>query len=62
MSWFRNRIRLSSTNERNVYGFLLGQVKQGQMPSSMKLRPDALLMRQALFVREVMTASDDEVA
>jgi hypothetical protein len=45
-----------------VYGFLLGQVNQGPMPSLMKLRPDALLMRQALFVWEVMTASDDEVA
>ena len=59
LSRFRSGMGQTSPYDGNVYGFL-GEVEEGQLPPLMKL-PDTLSMRQALAVREVVAASDEEV-
>ena len=59
LSRFRSGMGQTSPYDGEVYGFL-GEVEEGQMPPMMKL-PDALSMRQALAVREVVAASEEEV-
>jgi hypothetical protein len=59
LSRFRSGMGQTSPYDGNVYGFM-GEVEEGQMPPLVKL-PDALSLRQALAVREVVVASDDEV-
>jgi hypothetical protein len=59
LSRFRSGMRQTSPYNGNVSGFL-GEVEDGQLPLLMKL-PDALSLCQALAVREVVAASDEEV-
>ena len=59
LSRFRSGMGQTSPYDGNVYGFL-GEVEEGQMPPLMKL-PDAISLRQALAVREVVAAADDEL-
>jgi hypothetical protein len=49
----------TSPYDKNVYGFLR-EVEEGQMPPLMKL-PDALSMRQAFAVREVVAGAEEEL-
>ena len=59
LSRFRSGMGQTSPYDGNVYGFL-GEVEEGQLPPLMKL-PDAISLRQALAVREVVAAADDEL-
>ena len=59
LSRFRSGMGQTSPYDGNVYGFL-GEVEEGQMPPLMKL-PDAISLRQALAVREVVAAAEDEL-
>ena len=59
LSRFRSGMGQTSPYDGNVYGFL-GEVEEGQMPPLMKL-PDSISLRQALAVREVVAAADDEL-
>ena len=59
LSRFRSGMGQTTPYDGVVYDFL-GEVEEGQMPPMMKL-PDALSMRQALAVREVVAASEEEV-
>jgi hypothetical protein len=58
LSRFRSGMRLTSPYDGNVYDFL-GEVEEGQMPPLMNL-PVTLSMRQALAVKEVMAAAEEE--
>jgi len=59
LSRFRSGMGQTSPYDGNVYGFL-GEVEEGQMPPLMKL-PDSISLRQALAVREVVAAAEDEL-
>ena len=59
LSRFRSGMGQTSPYDGNVYGFL-GEVEEGQMPPLMKL-PDAISLRQALAVREVVAAAEEEL-
>ena len=59
LSRFRSGMGQTSPYDGEVYGFL-GKVEGGQMPPMMKL-PDSLSMRQALAVREIVAAPEEEV-
>ncbi len=59
LSQFRCGMGQTSPYKGNALIFL-GEVKEGQLRPLMKL-PDALSLRQALAVREVVESSDEEV-
>ena len=59
LSRFRSGMGQTSPYDGGVYGFL-GEVEGGQIPPIMKL-PDSLSLRQALAVREVVAASEEEI-
>jgi hypothetical protein len=59
LSRFRSGMGQTSPYDGNVYGFI-GEVEEGQMPPLMKL-PDNLSMCQALAVRELMAAAEEEL-
>ncbi|KAI2508445.1 hypothetical protein MHU86_5972 [Fragilaria crotonensis] len=58
LSRFRSGMGQTSPYDGNVYGFL-GEVEEGRCP--VDEAPDALSLRQALAVREVVAAAEEEL-